>query len=126
MARALLVLSALLAGCGDGGGKSSDIDERLVGNWRYTRAHSLLGTDIYSNLRADGTYAYSSQTVVRPPNVDPFQGQGSSGRWKAKDSVLYARPDGQENWIEIGRYSISGNSLVLYPPGGGQATYWER
>lgn len=118
-------------------GGSTKRDPALVGRWRRTLSNSVGGllprdnmnvaTDIFCTLALDGSFSYGGAvTGVASPGGSGSTGSGgvSSGEWKAEGGELYARNADQKDWVPMGRYAISGASLVLYVDGGKQL--WER
>lgn len=130
--RYVVVVAAMLAACGGdpgggrgAGGAAAELDGRLVGKWRFTDSNPQMATDLYCQMRADGSYVYSGQSVSNflptPENTMP----SVTGKWRTKDGRLLALPDGQTQWLDIGAYSVSGDGLLIYSPTGAKA-YWER
>jgi hypothetical protein len=111
-----------------GGGGSRD--PSLVGNWRKTVSTAIASFDTYCTLSADGTFRYGGGRGV-VGGVGDFGGVEvgadgfATGEWKTEDGVIHARGQGG-NWTPVGRYSVSGSGLVIYPAGGGDKQYWER
>lgn len=86
-----------------------------------------VATDIFCTLAGDGSFSYGGAlTGVASPGFAGTTGSadGSTGEWKAEGGVLFSRTMGQEQWTQLGRYAISGPSLVLYA--GGDKQLWER
>ncbi len=117
--------------------ESDALDPRLVGRWRRTVSNSVPGTrpvsnlnvatDIFCTLAGDGSFSYGgSVTGAASPGIAGTTGPGStsSGHWKAEGGVLYSQAQGQSQWIPLGRYALSGASLVLYV--GTEKQLWER
>ncbi len=115
----------------------SNLDPALVGHWRRTISNSVAGTlprnnmnvatDIFCTLSGDGTFSFGgAMTGVASPGFTGTTGSAdeSTGQWKAEGGVLFSRTVGQEQWIPLGRYAISGSSMVLYA--GGDKQLWER
>ncbi|MCP5020974.1 MAG: hypothetical protein GY930_04275 [bacterium] len=118
---------------GDG---PSNLDPKLVGRWRRTSSNSVAGTlprnnmnvatDIFCTLAGDGSFSYGGAvTGVASTGFAGTTGSadGSTREWKAEGGVLFSRTIGQQ-WIQLGRYAISGSSLVLYA--GNDKQLWER
>ena len=115
----------------------TSIDPGLVGHWRRTINTSIAGvrpmenfntaTDIYCQLSADGQFTYGG--AVTGASTGGFAGMTGAGtqvtgQWKAENQVLYSRQAGQEAWVPLGQYSISGNAMILYV--GTDKQLWER
>ncbi|HPF14140.1 MAG TPA: hypothetical protein PLJ12_07715, partial [Planctomycetota bacterium] len=116
---------------------AGNLDPALVGAWRSTVSSSVPGaypgdnfntaTDIYCTLSADGTFQYGG--AVTGASGSGFTGvtdpaQTLRGQWKAEGGVLYSRTDANPNWIPLGQYTVSGNSMVVNS--GGDKQLWER
>jgi len=115
-------------------------DLHLVGKWRKTNSNVIRGgnggsfaitSEIYCVIKADGSFAYGAgQTLFSSQNrqgsATGGSGQGgvTRGKWKTSANVLYWSTDGS-TWTPLGKYAISGNSMVLYYPNGAKEL-WER
>ena len=124
-----------LIGCGDAGSSGTQRDLQLVGHWRRTvdgntgvePSRLIVDTDIYCTMDLDGSFEYGATVAgAVDPRFRQFVGSGNTvrGLWKSAGQVLYSKPDGSQQWIVLGRYSISGSRMVLH--GGGRPEYWER
>ncbi len=119
------------------------IDPRLVGNWRRTSSVRVqpgervnealnLTTDVYCRLAADGTFsfggaqsAFSAENRYGGAAGTAGPAQVTTGKWKVENQVIWSLPQGASQWISLGKYAVSSDGLVVYPPGG-KAEYWER
>jgi len=126
-ASATLRRSGATAASPAGGGSR---DPAMVGNWRRTTSVGIGTFDTYCTLSGDGTFRYGGgQGVVGGVGdfggVEVGPGSVAQGEWKTEGGVLYARAPGG-SWGAVGRYSVSGSAMVLYPAGGGEKQLWER
>ena len=116
---------------------TAQLDPALVGHWRRTISNSVAGmlprdnmnvaTDVFCTLSSDGSFQFGGAvTGVTSPGASGTTGASevSSGEWKAKGGELFSRAAEQAQWTSLGRYVISGSSLVLYV--GDQKQLWER
>ncbi|MEM8884477.1 MAG: hypothetical protein AAGD14_10425 [Planctomycetota bacterium] len=114
-------------------------DPRLVGSWYEDRsAGGMTGhrvtTRVRTTLSADGRFVFQAgESVITVRNRPGGRGNTDMsdpgnvvrGEWKTADGHLYSRADGQTEWTTLGRYSISGNDMLLYTPNGGKQL-WSR
>jgi hypothetical protein len=127
----------------DGGhaGGPGSLDPQLIGKWRRTVSGSFnaggagvsTATDIFAELRADGTYhdgdaagGFTGTGRLGAVGGETGAAPTTTGAWKAESGILFLRPDGTSGWVPVGRYSLSGNSMGLQPVAGGEAQLWER
>ncbi|MBL4771590.1 MAG: hypothetical protein JKY61_10720 [Planctomycetes bacterium] len=116
---------------------STQRDPALVGHWRRTLSNSVGGllprgnmnvaTDIFCTLSGDGSFSFGgSRTGVASPEIAATTDRAeiSNGEWKTEGGELYSRTSGEPGWASLGRYAVSGASLVLYAGNGKQL--WER
>ncbi len=116
-------------------------DMRLVGLWKReiiaNRRNAAPGynvtTHVTSQLFANGRFRYGGgQSVITLTDPGRMPSTGMSGKsdviegeWKTESGVLFSKRDGASAWIPLGRYSLSGNAMVLYTLDGSKQL-WER
>lgn len=116
-------------------------DPRLVGVWKReiiaNRRNAAPGynvtTHVTSHLLANGRFRYGGgQSVITltDPGRMPSSGMSGAspvieGEWKTENGVLFSKRDGTQTWIPLGRYSLSGNAMVVYTLDGAKQL-WER
>ncbi len=127
------VLLPCVMGCDDAGGSGTQQDPQLAGRWHRTADASSgnTKTDVSYTLNPDGTFEYagvvsSAAGGAVVPQFSQFAGPDNTvrGLWKTAGQFLYAKPGGSQQWIVLGRYSITESRMVLH--GGGKPQFWER
>ena len=88
--------------------------EALVGHWRNTE---ILGggdfsqvTDSNLVLDGDGRFAMWSKSAG---SGGTSESERTEGGWKTDGGVLYLRADGGSDWEEVGRFQVSGDTLLM-------------
>ena len=93
-------------------------------------------TRVTSTLNADGTFVYGGgQSILTLHDANRPGGPGSTGmtgtagtltgQWKSEGGTLFSRANGQAQWLPLGRYSVSGNDMLL-TTANGEKQLWSR
>jgi hypothetical protein len=100
-------------------GSAGNIDQRLVGRWRYEKIYRSgsfsTTTTRYLVMSANGTYQYGSgRLYVSAPNASGRSSRGDvqTGRWKTENSIIYINENGS-GWQAYARYFVKGNSMMM-------------
>jgi len=110
--------------------KKGNIDQRLVGQWRYTDTYVSgefsFATDYHMSLFADGTMTYrEGRTAGGGPDasIDSGDSENTQLQWKAEGQIVYV--NGGQGWEYLAKYAVdNANLLMTYQ--NGSKKIWER
>ncbi|MBT8270368.1 MAG: hypothetical protein KJO39_10720 [Bacteroidia bacterium] len=110
---------------------STQLDQRIVGNWLYTDSYTSGEYSFASQYRlivnSDGTYLYGDGKVAGGgPGVSGTGGEGSGmspGKWKTENSIIYINEG--YGWQAYAKYYVEGTSMML-TFGDGSKQVWKR
>lgn len=107
-----------------------NIDQRLVGNWRYTNAYVSgqfsFATDYFMQFNPDGTMLWTDgRTAGGGPDISMDSGTGDvhSALWKIENKVIWL--DGGNGWEYYAKYYEENGSMMLTFNNGNKQV-WER
>ena len=121
------------SGAGDSrsASRSSDIDQRLVGRWRYSKIYMSgsfsTTTTRYLVMSGNGTYQYGNgRLYVSAPNASGRTSRSNvqTGRWKTTNRIIYISDNGS-NWEPYAKYYVQGNSMLM-TFSNGKKMLWKR
>ncbi len=111
-------------------GVKGNLDQRLVGNWRYTDTYVSgtfsFATDYFMQFNPDGTMLWTDgRTAGGGPDISMDSGTGDvhSATWKIENKIIWL--DGGNGWEHYAKYYEEKGSLLLTFQNGNKQV-WEK
>jgi len=106
------------------------IDQRLIGDWRYTYTYVSgefsFATDYHMSLHPDGTMVYREGRTAgggSDVSIDSGENEDTHLQWKTEGQTIYV--DGGNGWEYLAKFAVD-NSTMLMTYENGNKKVWER